>query len=111
MEPTFGLPATWVDAALRDEAQLKGLQELLHLDVVEEVGDVGLDHLGEVGRDHGGGVDHDEAQLKGYTVVDAATVVSTHLTEVIKAHVSDLLSAPSGAGRAAAPGRPSGPSP
>ena len=50
MEPTFGLPATWVDAALRDEAQ-----------------------------------------LKGYTVVDAATVVSTHLTEVIKAHVSDLL--------------------
>ncbi|MGX7705249.1 flagellar biosynthesis protein FlhA [Methylobacterium sp. Gmos1] len=50
MEPTFGLPATWVDAALRDEAQ-----------------------------------------LKGYTVVDAATVVSTHLTEVIKAHVADLL--------------------
>ncbi len=38
MEPTFGLPATWVDASLRDEAQ-----------------------------------------LKGYTVVDAATVVSTHL--------------------------------
>jgi flagellar biosynthesis protein FlhA len=50
MEPTFGLPATWVDAALRDEAQ-----------------------------------------LKGSTVVDAATVVSTHLTEVIKAHVADLL--------------------
>ncbi|MGF3022363.1 flagellar biosynthesis protein FlhA [Methylobacterium aquaticum] len=50
LEPTFGLPATWVDASLRDEAQ-----------------------------------------LKGYTVVDAATVVSTHLTEVIKAHVSDLL--------------------
>nr|WP_245292159.1 flagellar biosynthesis protein FlhA [Methylobacterium tarhaniae] len=50
LEPTFGLPATWIDAALRDEAQ-----------------------------------------LKGYTVVDAATVVSTHLTEVIKAHVADLL--------------------
>ncbi|MFG5118159.1 flagellar biosynthesis protein FlhA [Methylorubrum sp. POS3] len=50
MEPTFGLPATWVDAALRDQAQ-----------------------------------------LKGYTVVDAATVISTHLTEVIKAHVSELL--------------------
>nr|WP_246737043.1 flagellar biosynthesis protein FlhA [Methylobacterium sp. DB0501] len=50
LEPTFGLPATWVDASLRDEAQ-----------------------------------------LKGYTVVDAATVVSTHLTEVIKAHVADLL--------------------
>ncbi|SFU32089.1 flagellar biosynthesis protein FlhA [Methylobacterium sp. 174MFSha1.1] len=50
MEPTFGLPATWIDSALRDEAQ-----------------------------------------LKGYTVVDAATVVSTHLTEVIKAHVADLL--------------------
>ena len=50
MEPTFGLPATWIDASLRDQAQ-----------------------------------------LKGYTVVDAATVVSTHLTEIIKAHVSELL--------------------
>ncbi len=50
LEPTFGLPATWVDASLRDQAQ-----------------------------------------LKGYTVVDAATVISTHLTEVIKAHVSELL--------------------
>ncbi|MEE7441957.1 flagellar biosynthesis protein FlhA [Methylobacterium sp. UNC300MFChir4.1] len=50
LEPTFGLPATWIDAALRDQAQ-----------------------------------------LKGYTVVDAATVVSTHLTEIIKAHVSELL--------------------
>ncbi|KMO11086.1 flagellar biosynthesis protein FlhA [Methylobacterium platani] len=50
LEPTFGLPATWIDASLRDEAQ-----------------------------------------LKGYTVVDAATVVSTHLTEIIKAHVADLL--------------------
>nr|WP_238250311.1 flagellar biosynthesis protein FlhA [Methylobacterium persicinum] len=50
LEPTFGLPATWIDASLRDDAQ-----------------------------------------LKGYTVVDAATVVSTHLTEVIKVHVSELL--------------------
>lgn len=50
LEPTFGLPATWIDASLRDQAQ-----------------------------------------LKGYTVVDAATVISTHLTEVIKAHVSELL--------------------
>ncbi|WP_019903133.1 flagellar biosynthesis protein FlhA [Methylobacterium sp. 77] len=50
LEPTFGLPATWIDASLRDQAQ-----------------------------------------LKGYTVVDAATVVSTHLTEIIKAHVSELL--------------------
>ncbi len=51
VEPTFGLPATWVDVALRDEAQ-----------------------------------------LRGYTVVDASTVISTHLTEVIKANMSDLLS-------------------
>ncbi len=50
-EPTFGLPATWVDAALKEE-----------------------------------GV------IKGYTVVDAATVLSTHLTELIKANVSELLS-------------------
>ncbi|HWV42698.1 flagellar biosynthesis protein FlhA [Pseudorhodoplanes sp.] len=50
-EPTFGLPATWVDAAHKEEAA-----------------------------------------VKGYTVVDAATVLSTHLTELLKANVSDLLS-------------------
>jgi flagellar biosynthesis protein FlhA len=51
MEPTFGLPATWVDASLKEEAA-----------------------------------------LKGYTVVDAATVLSTHLTELLKGNMSDLLS-------------------
>jgi len=50
-EPTFGLPATWIDAALREEAS-----------------------------------------IKGYTVVDAATVLATHLTELIKANMSELLS-------------------
>jgi flagellar biosynthesis protein FlhA len=50
-EPTFGLPATWIDGGLREEAQLKGL-----------------------------------------TVVDPATVISTHLTELIKANMSELLS-------------------
>jgi flagellar biosynthesis protein FlhA len=50
-EPTFGLPATWVDANLKEEAS-----------------------------------------LKGYTVVDAATVLSTHLTELLKNNMSDLLS-------------------
>ena len=50
-EPTFGLPATWVDASLKEEAS-----------------------------------------LKGYTVVDAATVMSTHLTELLKNNMSDLLS-------------------
>jgi len=50
-EPTFGLPATWVDASLKEEAS-----------------------------------------LKGYTVVDATTVLSTHLTELLKANMSDLLS-------------------
>jgi flagellar biosynthesis protein FlhA len=34
----------------------------------------------------------EEAQLRGYTVVDAATVISTHLTEVIKNNTADLLS-------------------
>jgi flagellar biosynthesis protein FlhA len=51
VEPTFGLPATWVDASLKEEAS-----------------------------------------LKGYTVVDAATVLSTHLTELLKNNMSDLLS-------------------
>ncbi|RTL48107.1 MAG: flagellar biosynthesis protein FlhA [Bradyrhizobiaceae bacterium] len=51
VEPTFGLPATWVDAALKEEAS-----------------------------------------LKGYTVVDAPTVMSTHLTELLKNNMSDLLS-------------------
>ena len=53
IEPTFGLPATWIDASLRDEAQ-----------------------------------------MRGYTVVDAATVISTHLTEILKANVGELLSYP-----------------
>jgi flagellar biosynthesis protein FlhA len=51
VEPTFGLPATWVDASIQEEAS-----------------------------------------LRGYTVVDAATVISTHLTEVLKGNVADLLS-------------------
>jgi len=50
-EPTFGLPASWIDANLRDEAT-----------------------------------------FKGYTVVDPVTVISTHLTEVLKAHMPELLS-------------------
>jgi flagellar biosynthesis protein FlhA len=50
-EPTFGLPATWIDAALKEEAS-----------------------------------------IKGYTVVDAATVLATHLTEVLKSNMSELLS-------------------
>ena len=50
-EPTFGLPATWIDASLREEAD-----------------------------------------FKGYTVVDPATVISTHLTEILKANMSELLS-------------------
>jgi flagellar biosynthesis protein FlhA len=51
VEPTFGLPATWVDAAQKEEAA-----------------------------------------VKGYTVVDAATVLSTHLTELLKANMAELLS-------------------
>jgi len=50
-EPTFGLPATWIDAAQKEEAA-----------------------------------------LKGYTVVDAATVLSTHLTELLKSNMSEILS-------------------
>jgi flagellar biosynthesis protein FlhA len=50
-EPTFGLPATWIDAPLKEEAS-----------------------------------------VKGYTVVDAATVLATHLTELIKGNMSELLS-------------------
>ncbi|MFZ5766031.1 MAG: flagellar biosynthesis protein FlhA [Thermodesulfobacteriota bacterium] len=33
----------------------------------------------------------DEAQLAGYTVVDPATVVATHLTEVLRTHADELL--------------------
>jgi flagellar biosynthesis protein FlhA len=49
-EPTFGLPATWIDAGLREEAELKGL-----------------------------------------TVVDPASVISTHLSELIRNNVAELL--------------------
>ncbi len=50
-EPTFGLPAMWIDERYREEAL-----------------------------------------FRGYTVVDAATVVTTHLTEIVKDNMSDLLS-------------------
>jgi len=50
-EPTFGLPATWIDGSLKEEAS-----------------------------------------MKGYTVVDAATVLSTHLTELLKSNMAELLS-------------------
>ncbi len=50
-EPTFGLPATWIDTANREEAA-----------------------------------------FKGYTVVDPQTVVTTHLTEIIKDYMPELLS-------------------
>ncbi len=33
-----------------------------------------------------------EAGLKGYTVVDPATVITTHLTEIVKDNLADLLS-------------------
>ena len=50
-EPTFGLPAMWIDTQAREEAM-----------------------------------------FRGYTVVDAPTVITTHLTEVIKDNMSELLS-------------------
>jgi len=50
-EPTFGLPAMWVEPSYREE---------------------GL--------------------FKGYTVVDPPTVIVTHLTEVVKDHMAELLS-------------------
>lgn len=50
-EPTFGLPAMWIDERYREEAL-----------------------------------------FRGYTVVDASTVVTTHLTEIVKDNMSDLLS-------------------
>ncbi|MET0182000.1 MAG: flagellar biosynthesis protein FlhA [Caulobacterales bacterium] len=33
----------------------------------------------------------DEATFRGYTIVDPATVLSTHLTEIMKEHMADLL--------------------
>ena len=50
-EPAFGLPATWIDENLRDEAT-----------------------------------------FRGYTIVDPATVLTTHLTEILKDNMADLLS-------------------
>jgi flagellar biosynthesis protein FlhA len=50
-EPTFGLPAMWVDEGHREEALFKGL-----------------------------------------TVVDPSTVITTHLTEIIKDNMAEMLS-------------------
>lgn len=49
-DPAFGLPAVWVDATRRDEAQ-----------------------------------------SMGYTVVDAGTVIATHLNHIISMHAAELL--------------------
>jgi flagellar biosynthesis protein FlhA len=49
-EPAFGLPAIWIEEAMRENAE-----------------------------------------MSGYTVVDAPSVVATHLTEVIKKHAHELL--------------------
>jgi flagellar biosynthesis protein FlhA len=35
--------------------------------------------------------DKDQANYAGYTVVDLSTVIATHLTEVVRGHISDLL--------------------
>lgn len=51
VEPTFGLPAMWIDEQNREEAL-----------------------------------------FRGYTVVDPATVITTHLTEIIKDNMPELLS-------------------
>ena len=50
-EPTFGLPAMWIDESNREEAM-----------------------------------------FRGYTVVDPGTVITTHLTEVIKDNMAEMLS-------------------
>ncbi len=50
-EPTFGLPAIWVESAYREEAM-----------------------------------------FRGYTVVDPSTVITTHITEIIKDNMPELLS-------------------
>jgi flagellar biosynthesis protein FlhA len=51
VEPTFGLPAMWIEEANREESL-----------------------------------------FRGYTVVDPATVITTHLTEIIKDNMAELLS-------------------
>ncbi|WP_227395524.1 flagellar biosynthesis protein FlhA [Jeotgalibacillus aurantiacus] len=50
IEPSFGLPAKWIDESVKDQAE-----------------------------------------MLGYTVVDPPSVVSTHITEMIKGHADDLL--------------------
>jgi flagellar biosynthesis protein FlhA len=50
-EPAFGLPATWIDDGLKEEAT-----------------------------------------FRGYTLVDPATVLTTHLTEILKDNMAELLS-------------------
>ena len=49
-DPTFGLPAVWIESGLREQAQ-----------------------------------------TYGYTVVDASTVIATHLSQILQSHAADLL--------------------
>ena len=50
-EPTFGLPAMWIDVSEREDAM-----------------------------------------FRGYTVVDPPTIITTHITELVKANMAELLS-------------------
>ncbi len=50
-EPTFGLPAMWVDLSAREDAM-----------------------------------------FRGYTVVDSPTIITTHITELVKTNMAELLS-------------------
>jgi flagellar biosynthesis protein FlhA len=50
-DPTFGLPAKWINEEYKEEAQ-----------------------------------------IKNYTIVDPSTVITTHLTEIIKENITELLS-------------------
>ncbi len=50
-EPTFGLPAMWIDMTAREDAM-----------------------------------------FRGYTVVDCPTIITTHITELVKTNMSELLS-------------------
>jgi len=50
-EPTFGLPAMWIDAG-----------------------------------------DREDAMFRGYTVVDPPTIITTHITELVKMNMAELLS-------------------
>jgi flagellar biosynthesis protein FlhA len=92
------LPADGYSIRIREMEAGAGRLRMGSLLAMDPTG-VGVKIAGEAVKEPAFGLDavwideneRENASLRGYTIVDPATVLATHLTELIKEHMSDLL--------------------